>query len=572
MRSFLARTRERKLVHWAVAYLAGAWLLLQVLDLLAQPFAWPDRVLRAATVLLAVGFLAALVLAWYHGERGAQRVSGIELLMLTGILVIAAAAVGFVGGRPAAPAAPEPAVATSPAAVAEQGSIAVLPFADLSPDRDQEYFADGLTEELLNVLAQLPGLRVASRTSAFSFKGSAVAIDSIARALRVAHVLEGSVRKEGERLRITAQLINAADGYHLWSDTYDRDVGSVFAVQDEIAHAIVAALELRLGGGTKRAPLAREETTDPEAHTLVLKAATRGRRDTHESLEEAVTLLEQAIARDPEYANAHALLARMQLRQVYNGFASADELIPRVRAAAARAQALDARSAEAEFALGQLARDYDQDFRAAEAHFRRAIELNPSLAVAHSNRGWLLMQLGRSAEGIAASERAVELDPLDPGLITNLASMYVYGGQLERAVEAYRTSLALEEHLITLGNLALSYAELGRDREAMDAAGRAAALDPAHEFVPGVLAYVHGQAGRRAEAERYIRELEQQPAYYFAAAAWAVLGERDRTFELLEKAVRTREPGVADMGIDPAFAKYRDDPRMLAMLKELGLR
>lgn len=572
MRSFLARMRERKLVHWAVAYLAGAWLLLQVLDLLAQPFAWPDLVMRAATVLLAVGFLAALVLAWYHGERGVQRVSGIELLMLTGILVIAAAAVGFVGGRGGAVGAAEQLAATSSPAVAEQGSIAVLPFADMSQERDQEYFADGLTEELLNVLAQLPGLRVASRTSAFSFKGQAVAIDSIARALRVAHVLEGSVRKEGDRLRITAQLINAADGYHLWSDTYDRDVGSVFAVQDEIAHAIVDALELRLSGGGTSAKLAREETNDPEAHTLVLKAAMGGRLDTQESLEEAVALLRQAIARDPEYAKAHALLARIQLRQAYNGFAAADEIIPQVRAAATRAKALDGRLAEAEFALGQLARDYDQDFRAAEAHFRRAIELNPSLAVAHSNRGWLLMQLGRAAEGIAASERAVALDPLDAGLLTNLASMYVYDGQLERGVEAYRTSLALDEHLITLGNLALSYAELGRDREAMDAARQAAALDPEHEFITGVFAYVHGHAGRRAEAERYIRELEQQPAYYFAALAWAVLDERDRTFELLERAVQEREPGVADMGIDPAFAKYQDDPRMQAMLRKMGLR
>jgi TolB-like protein len=456
--------------------------------------------------------------------------------------------------------------------VAEQGSIAVLPFADLSAERDQEYFADGLAEELLNVLAQLPGLRVAARTSAFSFKGSAVAIDSIARALHVANVLEGSIRKEQNRLRITAQLINAADGYHLWSDTYDRDVGSVFAVQDEIAHAIAAALELRLGGGATRAKLAHAETTDPEAHTLLLRAATRGRLDTDESLQEAVALLQQAIARDPGYAKAHALLARMQLRQVYNGFGTADELIPQARAAAARAQALDGRLAEAEFALGLLARDHDQDFRAAEAHFGRAIELNPSLAVAHTNRGWLLMQLGRAAEGVAAAERAVALDPLDPGLLTNLGSMYVYAGDAERGVATYRTSLALEEHVITMGNLALSYAELGRDREALDAVRRARELSPDHEFIPAVFACVHGHAGRRAEAERYIRALEGQHAYYFAALAWAVLDERDRTFDLLEKAVQAREPGVADMGVEPAFARYRDDPRMQAMLRKMGLR
>jgi adenylate cyclase len=572
MQSFLSRLRERKLVHWAVAYLAGAWLLLQVIDLMTQPFGWPDLVMRTATVVLAVGFLAALVLAWYHGERGAQRVSGIELLMLMGILVIAAAGVGLVGREPAPRMAlEEPATSLR---VAEQGSLAVLPFADMSAARDQEYFADGLTEELLNVLAQLPGLRVASRTSAFSFKGSAVAIDSVARALHVAYVLEGSVRKDGDRLRITAQLIDATDGYHLWSETYDRDVGGVFAVQDEIAHAIAGALELRLGAGTSSANLARTETHDPEAHTLVLRAAQLGRGDTPATLTQAVALLQQAIARDPAYAKAHALLARIQMRQVYNGFARADQLIPQVRSAAERARALDDRLADAQFVLGQLARDYDQDFPAAEAHFRRAIELNASLAAAHSNRGWLLMQLGRTAEGIAAAERAVALDPLDSGLLSNLGSMYVYGGQLERALTTYRTSLALDEHLITLGNIALSYAELGRDREAMDAARRAAELNPGHEFIPGMLAYVHGRAGRRTEAERYIRELENrpEPAHYFAAAAWATLGERERTFERLEKAVRAREPGVADMGVDPAFAQYRDDPRMHAMLRQMGLR
>lgn len=208
-----------------------------------------------------------------------------------------------------------------------------------------------------------------------------------------------------------------------------------------------------------------------------------------------------------------------------------------------RARRRSTRSAEAEFALGQLARDYDQDFRAAEAHFRRALELNPSLAVAHSNRGWLLMQLGRSAEAIAAAERAVALDPLDPGLLTNLGSMYVYGGHLERGAEAYRTSLALEEHLITWGNLALSYAELGQDREAMEAVRRAAALDSTHEFIPALYAYVHGLAGRRAEAERHIRELEQRSAYYFAAAAWAALDEPDRRSHCSTRPCRRASPG-----------------------------
>jgi TolB-like protein/tetratricopeptide (TPR) repeat protein len=570
MQWFLARLRARKLVHWAVAYLAGAWLLLQVLDLLAQPFAWPTLVLRAATVVLAVGFLAALVLAWYHGERGAQRVSGVELLMLTGILVIAGAAVAFVGGgtRVRPPATPD----TAPAA--EQGSIAVLPFADMSAERDQEYFADGLTEELLNVLAQLPELRVASRTSAFSFKGSNVAIDSIARALHVANVLEGSVRKDGERLRITAQLIDARNGYHLWSETYDRDVGSMFAVQDEIAHAIVRALELRLAGGRAGATLAREETSDPAAHGLVLQATQLSRMSTRPELERAVELAQEAIARDSSYARAWALLARIYLALGYNGYGDRDALAAQAKSAALRAQALDPGLADAAHALGLLERDHDWDFRAAEAHFSRAIELSPNMAVSYSHRGWLRAQFGRTGEALADAQRAVTLDPLQAGLYTNLASMYVYDGQLQLGIEAYRKALALENNGITLANLALSYAELGQDREAMAAAEQAQALIPEHEFARGTIAYVHARAGRRAEAERYIRMLEAQeiPSHYMIASAYAALGERERALEELEKAMETREGTIGDLGVDPAFATLRGEPRVQAILKKMKLR
>ena len=234
--SLFARVRARKLFQWAAAYVAGAWLVLQLIDVLTDRLAWPDVIFRAAIVLLAVGFLAALVVAWYHGERGEQRVSGVELGMLAGIFTLAAVSVMyFAGTSPTAVAGDVPAADAAPHA----GSIAVIPFVNMSGDAEQEYFSDGLTEELLNVLAQQQGLRVASRTSSFAFKGSRVPVDSIARALRVAHVLEGSVRRDGEHIRITAQLIKADDGYHVWSQTYDRQLASVFAVQDEISRAIV---------------------------------------------------------------------------------------------------------------------------------------------------------------------------------------------------------------------------------------------------------------------------------------------------------------------------------------------
>jgi adenylate cyclase len=568
MRSILSRLRERKLVHWAVAYLAGSWLVLQVLDLLAQPFAWPMLVMRAATVLLAIGFLAALVLAWYHGERGAQRATGIEVLMLTGILAMAAAAVSFVSRTPG-----EPSLPAAFHTAAEQGSIAVLPFADMSAARDQEFFADGLTEELLNVLAQLPELRVASRTSSFAYRGAQVPIDSIARALRVAHVLEGSVRRDGDLLRITAQLIDAGTGYHVWRESYDRDVGSVFAVQDEIARAIVQALELKLGGGRSGAALARQQTTDPEAHTLVLRATQLRRGSQRAQVEEAVRLLQQAIARDSSYAQAWALLSDSYTRLDYLGFAARNDVVPKAREAAERARRLDPQSADAEFALGLLARDYDWDTRGAEAHFRRAIELRPSMASAYTVLAWSLAQLGRGAEAIGAAARAVELDPVQGGLHTNLASMYAYAGQPQQAVEAYRRALALGEDAITLGNLALSYADLGRHTESIAAAERGLAIAEDLEFARVALAYVYGRAGRRSDAERYIGELEAQPVQnaYLLATAYAGVGNRARVLGALEKAAEDREPGILDVAVDPVFAEYRSDPRLLAVIRRLGL-
>jgi len=573
--SFLSRLKERKLVHWAVAYLAGAWLALQVLDLLATPFAWPALVMRAATVLLAIGFLAVLVLAWYHGERGRQRVSGIELLMLAGILGIAAAATGLVArGGPRRPVPAEPTSPTAEEPATEQGSIAVLPFVNMSGDPQQEYFADGLTEELLNVLSQLPELRVASRTSAFAFKGSKVPVDSIAKALHVAYVLEGSVRNDGGRLRITAQLINAQNGYHLWSESYDREVSSVFAVQDEIARAIVSALELQLGSGRAGARLAADETRDPEAHAAVLQATQLIREGERPSLERAVALLQQAIARDPQYARAYGTLSNAYIVQEYHRWGPREALGDSARAAADRAIALDPELAEAHFAHGLLALDYAQDPRAAAAHFRRGIEANPGASQIYSQLGWVLAELGDTAGAVAAGRRAVALDPLSPGAHNNLGGVYAYTGQQQRAVEAYRAALALSSSSSTVANLAVAQASMGQLEEARRTLEGAYRQAPDEQFVLAAYVHVLARLGQRAEAERRLRELEAQPepSPYLLATAHAGLGNRARVLELLERSVAEKDPSALDMAVDPIFAEYRGEPRVQKLLAKMRLR
>ncbi len=568
--------KDRKLAQWALAYLAGAWVVLQVLDLLAQPFAWPVLVLRAAVVLLGVGFFAVLVVAWYHGERGTQRVSGPELLMLAGIFVVAGAAVAFVSrGRSGAPAAAAgrdaTATAAAPAAAAEQGSIAVLPFLDLSPKHDQEYFSDGLADELLDALTRLPGLRVASRTSAFAFRGMSVSIDSIGRALRVGNVLEGSVRKEGDRVRITAQLISAGTGYHLWSETYDRELKDVFAVQDEISRAIVNALALKLSGG-QAARLVKEGTSDPQAHDLALKGDYFAHQGNRAALARAVDLLGQAIRRDTTYARAWAELANAFSQQAYARYGPREALVAKAREAATRALALDSTQASAQFALGRLAWQQDWDPRAAEAHYRRAIELNPGLAVAHSQRGWVLMDMGRTAEALAEAKRATELDPVSAGMLNNLGGMYNYAGQAEQAVQAFRAAIALQPNSsVALANLAATLSVAGRHQEAIRTAEQARALDPQDQYTLAVLAYGYARAGRRADAERALAALQSQPepSPYLVATAYAGLGAAAKVFEFLERAVAQKDESALDLGVDPVFDPYRGDPRMRPLLDRI---
>ena len=241
MTEFIARLKQRKLVQWALAYVAASFALIQVLDVVAQRFAWPDQLERILILALAVGFFAVIVLAWYHGERGAQRVSSTEIVILALLLAIGGGLLWRLARNAPAVPAPGASVAENSKAAAngvsaDRKSIAVLPFINMSGDKDNEYFSDGVAEEILNVLARTPALHVAARTSSFSFQGKGMEIPAIARALNVRMVLEGSVRKQGDRVRIAAQLIDAATDDEVWSQTYDRELKDIFAIQDEIAN------------------------------------------------------------------------------------------------------------------------------------------------------------------------------------------------------------------------------------------------------------------------------------------------------------------------------------------------
>jgi len=301
---FFRRLRERKMVQWALAYIAAAFALIQILDIVSQRFGWPEQTIRLVIIAAALGFFVTLVLAWYHGERGAQRVTSTELLILALLL-----AIGGVALWRLAPKAGEGTVASNTPgtnSIADPRSIAVLPFVNMSGDKDNDYFSDGISEEILNVLAGIPQLRVAARTSSFSFRDGKHEAPEIAQELHVRMLLEGSVRKQGDRARITAQLIDASNGYHVWSQTYDRELKDIFAIQDEIAAAIANELKVKMEGAEETAP---KKSRNVQASDFYLRGLGLWQTRGEASLIAAVENFKNAIAADPEFAEAYAGLA-----------------------------------------------------------------------------------------------------------------------------------------------------------------------------------------------------------------------------------------------------------------------
>ena len=466
MSEFLRRLKERKLVQWALAYVAAAFALLQGIDIVASRFGWPEQTMRFVIIALSVGFFATLVLAWYHGERGAQRVTGTELLILALLLSLGGGFLWQFAGashervvRSDAPAT-RTAKSLAPAAISEK-SIAVLPFTDLSAAHDQEYFGDGLAEELLNVLVQIDGLSVASRTSSFAFKGKNLSVPAIAQALGVGHIVEGSVRKVDDRLRITAQLIDVATDRHLWSQTFDRQATDVFAIQGEIARAIAGALQVRL----VRAAESKPGTGNVAAYDLYLLGLYHSNQRTEEGLRKALEIFREATERDPSFARAFAGLSMTY--SLLPGYAAFDSDLAKREAlmAARKAVALDPKSAEALTALAQSS-FYQGKLREALEAYDRAVAANPRYAVARHWKGMALNFVGRLAEAEAELRAAHALDPASLPAQSFLSSNLAQQGRLEEALaEALDVLRRAPDYRNALHQAFVEAAMLGRARE-----------------------------------------------------------------------------------------------------------
>jgi serine/threonine-protein kinase len=446
--------------------------------------------------------------------------------------------------------------------VQDQPSIAVLPFSNMSADKENEYFSDGLAEEILNSLVRIPGLKVTARTSSFAFRGKEQDIRGIAEALDVKTILEGSVRRAGNRVRVTAQLINAADGYHLWSERYDREMTDVFAVQDEIAAAIATALKLKLSGDA--APVHRHKPSVP-AYEAYLKGRHHMLKATPEGWARCKEFFDQAIALDAQFAEPHGQLAGQYLLLWANGLRPGKEMVPLIRVEAQKAVDLSDDSAHGLLAF--VAAAFDYDWKEAERHFQIAItatQAPPETSLSYASH--FLLPAGRLQEAVTLLEKTVALDPLHVPVRAVFAMCLISAEMYDRAVEEARKALEIDEHIwVPYFTLVLGYLEMRLMAEALASAEKAYQMAGWHPRVIGLLAGVLARTGEHVRAEALIGQMDQAKGGLAAPSGMVlyhlICSEVNAAADWFEKAIEQRDPIIIPWLRLPLFKPLRMSPR-----------
>ena len=566
MLSIVKELRRRNVFKVAIAYAVVAWLLLQIADVVLPTFKAPEWVMQVFTFMLILGFPLVLIFAWAYEltpegikkEKDVDRtqstthVTGrkLDYLIITVLVVM----LGYFAVDK---------FMLQPSGEVEK-SIAVLPFVNMSDDAGNEYFSDGISEELLDLLAKIPELRVISRSSAFALKGEKLQAPEVAQKLNVAHVLEGSVRKSGNRVRITAQLIEAHSDTHLWSETYERTLEDIFAIQEEIASAVVDALRITLlGGAPKVTPI------DPEAYALYMQANHLHNRGTDEALQQSTAMLQQVLAVAPDYAKAWRALGRNYSNQVTAGLMSREEGATLAKEAIDRALAIDPNDAEAWSSLGTNAFFHDGDLAAAARHFTRALSLEPTNSTVLHNAGALLASLGRPDEATVIDEYNTRNDPLNVNAYVSLALGYLWAGRPNEAIAATETILVLSPgRFVAHRILAQALLLKGENEAALEAIQK----EPSQfERLRGMVMVYHA-LGRKTDSDEALAEFIERFGLdrgIYVAELLAYRGESDRTFEWLVKAVDSSS-AIHWQIHSPVFGNIHDDPRWLPFLERNG--
>jgi TolB-like protein/Flp pilus assembly protein TadD len=595
-RSLFAELRRRNVLRMAGLYVVGSWLITQVTGTVLPMFEAPSWLPRSIVMLLAIGFVPTMMFSWIYeltpeglkrdaevpleqsiAHETGRRIDRMIITTLALALVYFAVDKFLLAPRREAAQLQQQAellrqgqktagdAAAATAQAVSEHSIAVLPFVNMSDEKSNEFFSDGISEELLNLLAKIPQLQVTARTSSFAFKGKEIGITEVARQLHVAHVLEGSVRKSGNAVRITAQLINAATDTHLWSQTYDRKLDDIFAIQDEIAADVVKQLKVTLLGA---APKAR--TTDPEAYALYLQAKQLGWQFTAEAFKQSDALYRKALAIDPRYAPAWAGLSSNFANETGQALLSNKEGHAQAREAATKALAIDPDYAPAHARLGWIAMTADNDLAGAAQHFNSALALDPSDLDVLRNSATLLQSLGRLDEALALSEAVVRRDPVNVSAIYNLGISQRDAGRLDASIGSFRTVLSLAP---SRGN---AHANLGIVLLLKgDASGALAEIERETSEVWKMinLPLAYHALGRKADSDAALAALmakEEKDSPYNIAYVYAYRGEADKAFEWLDKAVEYGDPGIGEIVTESLFDKIHADPRWQAFLRKVG--
>ena len=531
-----------------------------------------DRVRR-------IGFPIALVIAWAFEltPEGIKRTEDVDLAVsarqprkhawIVVVIVGAALSVGlfFIGRYTARNSAS--------ASELSAKSIAVLPFVNMSADKNDEYLSDGVSEELIAALSKINGLQVKARTSSFAFKGKNEDIQKIGELLHASHLLEGSVAKAGNKLRITAQLIQASDGNHEWSDTYDRDMQDIFAVRSEVAQKVAETLKVRLLGEEKR-KIDKKPTENLEAYDAYLKGRYFFNRPSDQNLSKAISQFEDAVRLDPNFAAAYSGLSDAYLWAAFNeGIITAAEGKPKARSSAEKSLQLNEASAEAHTSLANYLSWYEHDWAASEREFRRAIALNPNYAFAHDQFALTLALQGRLAESETEGRRAAQLDPLNPAIAIDNTLWLTAQGEFQQAKEEAKRGAELDPEFF-FPQLQFGWIDIqaGNAKAAIPALQKAVAME-SPPFVIAWLGYAYGAAGDRNAALATIEQLKKKSVNGYVpqfnlAMIHLGLGDRDRALDLLEQASAADSQWMMYLKIDRIFDSLRADPRFVALMKK----
>ena len=453
--------------------------------------------------------------------------------------------------------------------------IAILPFANISPDPADEYFSDGMTDELIAVLSKIGGLRVVARTSVMRFKGEKATANRIGQELKVGSLIEGSVRKSKDQVRITVQLVDTESEVQLWTETYNRNLQDIFSVQSDIAQQVAKALEVRLGVRENSA-LRREQTQNPEAYSFYLKGRHRWNLRSENEINRAIKYFEEAIGRDPGYALAYAGLADCYSILGYYAFRRPVAVYPRAKELAEKALSLNESIAEPHASLGEVLMQYFFDWKKAGSELDRALELNPSYATAHFWRATHHMALGRTDDSLTQVRKAVELDPLSMIILTDAARNLYLARRYDEAINQYQRSLDVDPNFpIAHKGLAEVYAQIGKYDEAVSEIERAIALSGRSIFILDDLGYIYARAGKREDASKVLEDLDklandEYVPSYGRAVICAALGNKEDAMNWLEKAYDERN-FLVYLKVDPAFDTLRKEERFLSLLDKMGL-